>query len=207
MNVKLSKETGMFVYMHKKGLYNLISPFSIFEYFEATIGNHWSGIDGKDFFITYEMNEILDFKGVPCQPDESYRFSDCVNNLATERIIEEFGCVTPVISQKDQICTKVNVSLGHDKIMRKIYQDIYYGSDCLFQCNYHGNFVVRSRPNYTPTYKFIFKPFVKSFKSVESYDTVDLFAALSGYLGAFLGASIFQLKDAVAYFVKKCFNF
>lgn len=48
-----------------------------------------------------------------------------------------------------------------------------------------------------------FPKYIKLNTSRYSYTLLDLFANIGGYIGLFLGLSIFQIKDGVGFIIKK----
>ena len=71
-------------------------------------------------------------------------------------------------------------------------------------CKHLGDFYLLEKSNTVPGYHtFSFSSFLEKLESKYSYQFIDLFADLGGYLGVFLGTSLFQLKDVFAYFFEK----
>ena len=71
-------------------------------------------------------------------------------------------------------------------------------------CKFLGNFILVEKQNSFPERLVIqLNSAVQKIESKYSYQFLDLFADLGGYLGIFLGYSLFQLKDAIAYLMRK----
>ena len=113
----------------------------------------------------------------------------------------DFGCRTPFGStNKTNLCG--NSTLRAEMAKRKfLYED-----SCLFPCDYLGNIDLSERASDSSNpgkIKLRFKRYIQKFQTRNTYSLVDLFAALGGYLGSFLGVSLFHLKDGLAYLIRK----
>ena len=117
-------------------------------------------------------------------------------DVCLQDIEKQFGCITPFGSRKDNVCT--NVTIGE-----KIARLDGYAPVCKFPCEHLGDIDISSRQIPPGKIKLRFKKNVRRFESKYTYSLVDLFAALSGYLGSFLGVSLFHLRDGLAYAIRK----
>lgn len=190
---KPTNEIILKILVHSKGLLNNVQQVNSFEY--GTFRKEKDG-SGATIEAQYDYFQILD-----CQNDPNYSYSDCVLKKAEREIYDTFGKLPAFGSNKSQI--DIDLSKSEESEMRKIYDRIYGDHICPLPCQYHGNFDMSPQLFKKNRYKLRFKPFIKKFKSTKSYTLIDLFAALSGYLGSFLGLSLFQLKDGFSFVVKK----
>ena len=78
-----------------------------------------------------------------------------------------------------------------------------YKPACKHPCQYLGNIELSSKETRPGSIILWFKKYVQVFETNYTYGLLDLFAALSGYLGSFLGVSLFHLRDGLAYFIRK----
>ena len=117
-------------------------------------------------------------------------------NVSTKVIERKFGCITPFGSKKKKICT--NVTIGE-----KIAKLDDYSPVCKLSCDHLIDFDISEKHDSPGQMKFRFKEQIRRYESKYTYGLVDLFAALSGYLGSFLGVSLFHLRDGLAYAIRK----
>ena len=198
LKFKVSISRGMQIYIHTYGLLNAQKPSESAEsgYYEVY------PYSGTLLDVRYDQMEILDFQGVECYHEHHLsRFSHCIEKISDEIFKSNYGCLAPCGLNKSEICH--NITRDEFKDMSRIYTKVYSSSLCRFPCKYHGNFGVTPHFQYRGYYTIRFKPLVRKLESKPSYSVIDLFAALSGYLGAFLGFSLFQLKDGFAYIIRK----
>ena len=125
--------------------------------------------------------------------------------------MKKIGCTTPFQEDKSHICT--NESLGKKAL--EIYEEVYqnpkkgvYNPKCMYPCKFLSNFGTVTLSSFmnqhTMTRKvFYFSQHNQSFKSVHTYKALDLFAALGGYIGVFLGVSLLHLKNLISYVLDK----
>lgn len=118
--------------------------------------------------------------------------------------MDSVGCYTPFGPKNDDICTEETKA---EKSLQ-IYKQEFINGTCMYPCNYLSNFIM-STNEVNPTADgtrqlfFIFKSFIRVNTSSCTYSGLDLFAAVGGYIGLFLGVSIFHLSDGVAYVIKR----
>ena len=155
--------------------------------------------------IDYDIYELLDYGGEPCNNDKSYQLDDCNSNGAWKKSMETIGCTSPYALNKTKICTDA-VKAGETA---KIYsQFMDYSSDdkevknyegCYYPCSY---FMVSGKDSRTmkmgETYNYAevylkFEQLIKETKSYYAYSGLSLIAEIGGYVGLFLGISINQL--------------
>ena len=97
----------------------------------------------------------------------------------------------------DNICIDSNQSqnamlLYQEKLRNKSYSI----KECRYPCKFTRIFVKDKQPTAGEgELRFTFNKFIKTSKSRYSYGGLELLAELGGYMGLFLGVSVFQLKD------------
>ena len=123
----------------------------------------------------------------------------------TNELKNTIGCTTPFVEDKSNICK--NQTLGKKAI--DIAQKLYKDKVCAYPCKYLTNFGITSAPSAypkTPGIKsknvFLFGEYGQSYKAMYTYTSLDLFAALGGYIGVFLGVSLFNIKDLIHFGVR-----
>ena len=53
------------------------------------------------------------------------------------------------------------------------------------------------------TLNIFFREYIRKSETIYTYTALDLFAAVGGYMGLFLGYSIFQLSDLISFIFQK----
>ena len=104
--------------------------------------------------------------------------------------------------KKDNICKDQNQV---EKAI-KIFNTTLHNYSCNYPCEYLSdlnNHQVEAIPG---SHFFMFKRFVEKRTAKHLYSLIDLFAALGGYLGSFLGVSLFHLREGFAFLIKKAIN-
>ena len=155
--------------------------------------------------IDYDIYELLDYGGEPCNNDKSYQLDDCNSNGAWKKSMETIGCTSPYALNKTKICTDTFKALETADIYTEFMDhssdlvDVKNYEGCYYPCSY---FVVSGKNSRTmkmgPTYKYAevymkFEQLIKETKSYYAYSGLSLIAEIGGYVGLFLGVSINQL--------------
>ena len=98
---------------------------------------------------------------------------------------------------------------------KELYYYMYTNSSCLYPCKQLSNFILKTdhiakdTPNtmdHQSGKKFLTLFFKKYFQANASkciYDGLDLFSAVGGFMGLFLGDSIYQIKDGISFLIRK----
>ena len=109
--------------------------------------------------------------------------------------MDEIGCTTPFGVNLDHICNDLNKSIKAKKLYdlhRYRHRKI---NDCPFPCQFIrislAPYSGRTDKNIT---KVKFDNFIKVTKAAYSYTELELLAELGGYVGLFLGLSVFDLR-------------
>ena len=128
--------------------------------------------------------------------------------------MKKVGCTTPFGISLDKVCT--------DGVKAKMASDMYrhgvWNTSCLLPCKHLANFVLTSdtleKPENGPGMEeelpqwqlgidFYFKSYLQKSTVKCTYDELDLYAAVGGFMGMFLGASILQTKDLLVFIFKQ----
>ena len=108
--------------------------------------------------------------------------------------MERFGCTTPFGLELDKICTGQNKSLEANGIFWEVFDKQ------ITQCPYPCHFLMKQ---ITPTdydskdggeIWLRFDEYIKVTSSTHGYTELELLAELGGYVGLFLGLSVFDLR-------------
>ena len=111
--------------------------------------------------------------------------------------MEKFGCVTPFGYNKNNICTNSTLAKQANEYLEKTFKT--YSDNCLNPCNYFLiNAIKMSEVNRTKPYAILrlsFNEYIKTTTSYYSYLTLSMVAEIGGYVGLFLGVSLYQTTD------------
>ena len=153
--------------------------------------------------IEYQQKTVLDFAGKKCQSEPYYDYLKCVEDETHQKSLDKLDCTTPFANNLDKIC----INETKAKLASKLYFKVHSSSSCMYPCKHlaHFNMKVNSNTNRknSTSLRFFFKQYIQTSTSKCTYDFLDLFAAVGGFLGLFLGFSIFEFKDGVTFLVRK----
>ena len=114
-----------------------------------------------------------------------------------QKIEEKFGCVTPFAVNMKNLCQNLSIEEYYDVLTKEEFTFRY-------PCKFLNNFLIVEKRKSTPGKLVVrMNTVVQKIESTFSYQFLDLFADLGGYLGIFLGTSLFQLRDALSYLIRK----
>ena len=112
--------------------------------------------------------------------------------------MDEISCTTPFVVNLDHICKDLNNSKKARELYHRLHQKTHKIKDCLYPCKFIKIAVIpykkRSDKNTT---RLKFDKFIKVTKAVYSYTELELLAEFGGYVGLFLGFSVFQVSQVV----------
>ena len=109
--------------------------------------------------------------------------------------MERIGCTTPFGLDLDNICTEQNKSLDATILFWEILNNKKEANDCPYPCHFLTSQITTT--NYNPSSDQIYLKFDKYIKvttSTYGYTELELLAELGGYVGLFLGLSVFDLR-------------
>jgi hypothetical protein len=112
--------------------------------------------------------------------------------------MDKIGCTTPFVVNLDHICKDLNNSKKARELYHHLHQKTHKIKDCLYPCKFIKIAVIpykkRSDKNTT---RLKFDKFIKVTKAAYSYTELELLAEFGGYMGLFLGFSVFQVSHVV----------
>ena len=162
-----------------------------------------SPLEKYHVMIDHSLYKMLDFQGVPCNNEKGYRLDKCVLNGLENESLKRIGCVSPFGITKDNICQDEQVALEAFqlyKTFRYNYRDLKILS-CLEPCTYMSVKIMKASEmekvgkDKTGVVLLHFNEQVHETVAYYSYDELSFFAEIGGYVGLFLGASIYQTAD------------
>ena len=165
----------------------------------------------KKYFANVEHNiyEMLDLDGELCEDEKKYSLDECVHNLLNKESMEKIGCVTPFGITKDNICKDSAKSREAFKLFSeyRIYGKSNKSLACLKPCSFLNIKLSKSNEKLTDknhgTLSFFFEDFIQETSSYYSYGSREFIAEIGGYVGLFIGASVYQLADLVENIIRK----
>ena len=114
--------------------------------------------------------------------------------------MDSIGCTTPFGLELDNICTEKNKSSEAYYLERNVLSgvDIQVAKECPYPCHFLMNRITTTDyKEENVTYNFIgltFDEYIKVTTSTYGYSELELLAELGGYVGLFLGISVFDLR-------------
>ena len=123
--------------------------------------------------------------------------------------MEKIGCVTPFGITKDNICKDPEKSKEAFELFSEYRA---YGKNnrslaCLKPCSFLNIRLSKSNERVTESdhgkLTFFFEEIIQETKSYYSYGSREFIAEIGGYVGLFIGASVYQLADLFENIIRK----
>ena len=118
------------------------------------------------------------------------------NSIILQKLLKEIGCTTPFELDRSQVCT--NATKG--KMAINLRNKYSLNHTCLYPCQYLSDFSFTTAEGGN---WFLFSEFCQVHETRLTYTELDLLAALGGYIGLFLGVSLFHLRDGIVFLIRK----
>ena len=155
--------------------------------------------------IDHNLYKMLDFQGVPCNNEKGYRLNKCVLNELEKESLKMIGCVSPFGITKDNICQDEQVG-KKAFLLYKEFKHNYWdlkNLSCLEPCTYMSVKIIKATKKrqeevVNEAVGAVFLTFnrqVHETVAYYSYDDLSFIAEIGGYVGLFLGASMYQTAD------------
>ena len=109
--------------------------------------------------------------------------------------MEKFGCKTPFGLNSDNICTDQDQSDKAIEFYKSQWKNRFNIKQCPYPCKSTKVYMGRGSEYKKPELKFKFNKFIKTTKSRYAYQELELLAEFGGYVGLFLGISVFHLRE------------
>ena len=149
--------------------------------------------------INYEVYHMLNYANdQPCVDDSYYEKDSCSDDLIFKESMEEVNCTWPFVKNKNHICTDKDsaieaMEIGIDERRRP---------KCPNPCNYIKVITIPISKNRNVNFlKFFLPDSIKVHKAYYAYDEVSLIAEIGGYVGLFLGSSVYQITDLLDWLI------
>ena len=151
--------------------------------------------------VDHNLYKMLDFQGVPCNNEKNYRLDECILNRLEEESLKKIGCLTPFGITKDRICQNALDSKKAYQLYSKYRDDnlAIKNLSCLEPCSYMRIKLIKGFESTIEYNKgqivLAFDETVPETVAHYSYDDLSFVAEIGGYVGLFLGASVYQTAD------------
>ena len=150
-----------------------------------------------DYDIDYKVFEMLDtLKEETCEADENYHRDDCYDSATFQESMETLNCTWPLLRKKDHIC----IEQDKVKVAQKIgidYLSGRKGSNCASSCSFvKVSYSLLRKTKLEPKMiRFMFPESIEVQSAFYVYQELSLIAEVGGYVGLFLGYSVYQITD------------
>lgn len=162
--------------------------------------NNWQRIQTNEFdvfHLDFEILNFLDYNNEPCEASPDYKIDDCFEKYFNNKAMKEFGCTTKFGNDKTNVCPEG--SNKEKEAETDLIKTMNFKSTqvCTYPCILM-NAKLRSdnqqKSNATSLDLHV-NNYVKVTTFRHSYTELELLAELGGYVGLFLGISVFHLSD------------
>ena len=114
--------------------------------------------------------------------------------------MDSIGCTTPFGLELDNICNEKNKSSEANQLFRDVFlgTDMQVGKECPYPCQFLMNRITttdyKEENDTDNAISMEFDKYIKVTTSTYGYTELELLAELGGYVGLFLGLSVFDLR-------------
>ena len=119
----------------------------------------------------------------------------------------KFGCSSPFghIGYLDNICTDNTTGKQAFEMFEKLDDERFYVPECPYPCNFIRLSATTTKSRTAATtkkyIKIYFRQYVKVTEVYFSYTGLELIAEFGGYVGLFLGISVFDINQVITRFM------
>ncbi len=156
----------------------------------------------SDFMVENEVHEALNRRESPCEETQIDRDA-CIKDQLHKEMMMKFNCTTPFEENKNLICRDGQIAKQALELYKE-YQFSYNGSLCLKPCNHLRPRILlvdlkdtsaNPKLGHLAYSIFEFESDVKKIKAYWVYSFLSLVAEFGGYVGLFLGFSVYQISE------------
>ena len=143
--------------------------------------------------IDYDVYEMLDYNGQYCEKKPYYDRDKCNEAALLKESMEKVGCTWPFLKNKTRICTEKDAAKKAQEIAKMGWKIPICPSPCKYLkvLDIPGRQGTGSKTNI----RFYFPESIKIHKAYYVYDELSLIAEIGGYVGLFLGWTIYQITN------------
>ena len=159
--------------------------------------------------LEHEVHTSLDTEQDACVDTDGYSRDTCAHEELRDESLNTLGCISPFGPYQDLICRNVSKALNATELYRKYFID--HLDRCIRSCKYvsvrgvvvksgfHGVLADGQRNGMM----FIsFREQIKTTQGYFVYSGLSLVAEIGGYVGLFLGVSVYHVTSLLEYFFK-----
>ena len=108
--------------------------------------------------------------------------------------MEKFGCTAPFGYKINNICTNQNQSKHALELYRNLFNKRFAIKECPYPCLFMKvSFRSKTFRN-SPGLTLQFNKFIRTTRATHFYGELEMLAEFGGYMGLFLGISVFHLR-------------
>ena len=119
----------------------------------------------------------------------------------------KFGCTTPFGFNLDFICTDKLKSIEAMNLYTTLNRKTHQIKECPYPCQFIKSMMLPYKMrNDIKSSQLNFGKYIKVTKAKYSYTELELLAEFGGYVGLFLGISVFHLSEVIDKIIEKILN-
>ena len=117
--------------------------------------------------------------------------------------MNKIGCTTPFGPIIDYICTNQTKGMEAMELYKRLVSPYYQIQTCPYPCKFIKSEIlpIKERPceecDWTLWTTMMFGKFIKVTEAKYSYTELELFGEFGGYVGLFLGVSVFRISQVI----------
>ena len=157
----------------------------------------------EKYQIDYSVYNMLDYNDKKCESKDEYDRDTCNDMAIFEKSMTLINCTSPFLKNKNHICIQGTLA----KMARQIDKDSYDSPMCASPCKYLKVSCTPGRKRINDDkaiIKFFFPENIQVHEAYYVYDGLSLIAEIGGYVGLFLGWSVFQITDLIELSIDSC---
>ena len=189
------------IYFHQPGTFKKGKAYGI----QSIVSPDLSHVKQPTYLLEYEVHTKQSYASKPpCEQNSEYNYDLCVDLYIEEKAIKKFGCTTPFGPNKDKICTDLKVAMEVFGLYREIWKN--QETSCKVPCTRYTIKPALLKEQPLPWSEqwtdigaipidILFNEEILTSEEVFLYSTLSLIAEIGGYVGLFLGVSVYQISS------------
>ena len=148
----------------------------------------------KQTEIDHEVHINVELFGRECNNEPNYDFDECIHEYIHEKTMEIIGCTSVWGTNLDNICIDPVFGKKAETQFLNIYHKRFDIEKCPHPCTYFS-ISEKSTTHYNvgSYWSVTFNKYIKVYGSRYSYTELELLGEFGGYVGLFLGVSVFHI--------------